>query len=137
MKCPRDNHQINRKVSERLYGDGCNHCEGIFLTGKRTQAYQQNLEKQLLENTVDQNPSSDSLLLCPNCNINMNVTYVDNIEIDICHKCLGVWFDKTEAHAIIQKYKQETNPENKTNQAPFPSEFVGLLSKWFLHKPHV
>ena len=30
MRCPRDNHQLNRKVSERLYGDGCNKCDGIF-----------------------------------------------------------------------------------------------------------
>lgn len=124
-------------MSERLYGNGCNKCDGIFLTGKRSQAYQFNIEKQLLENTVDQNPSNDSPLLCPDCNTQMNVTYVDKIEIDICHKCLGVWFDKTEAHAIIQKYKQDNNSESPTNFAPFPSEFVHLLSKWFLHKPPV
>ena len=124
-------------MSERLYGNKCNQCEGVFLAGKRTQAYQHNLEKQLLENTVDQNPSSDSPLVCPDCNTQMNVTYVDNIEIDICQKCLGVWFDKTEAHAIIQKYKQDKNSENQNNFAPFPSEFVHLLSKWFLQKPQV
>jgi Zn-finger nucleic acid-binding protein len=137
MRCPRDNQQLNRKVSERLYGEGCSKCDGIFLTGKRTQAFQHNIEKQLLENSVDQNPSSDSPLLCPDCNTPMNVTYVDNIEIDICHKYLGVWFDKTEAQAIIQKYKQDDNSESKTNHAPFPSEFVQLLSKWFLHKPKI
>ena len=137
MRCPRDNHQLNRKISERLFGDGCNKCDGIFLTGKRTQAYQYNIEKQLLENTVHQDPICDSQLLCPDCNTNMNVTYVDNIEIDICHKCLGVWFDKTEAHAIIQKYNQDANSESTSKLAPFPTEFVHLLSKWFLHKPQV
>lgn len=131
MRCPRDNHQLNRKLSEQLYGDGCSKCDGIFLTGKKNQAYHHNIEKQLLENTTDQNPTHDSELHCPDCNTSMNVTYVDDIEIDICHKCLGVWFDKTEAHAIIQKYKQDTNSESKTNHAPFPSEFVQILSKWF------
>ena len=35
------------------------------------------------------------------------------------------------------KYNQDANSEIKTNLAPFPSEFVHLLSKWFLHKPQV
>ena len=132
MRCPRDNHLLNRKMSERLYGNGCNNCDGIFLTGKKTEAYQNNIEKQLNENTVNQDPSSGLQLHCPNCQTQMSVTYVDNIEIDICHQCLGVWFDKTEAHAIIEKYNQNDNSNNKF--VPFPSEFVHLLSKWFLGK---
>ena len=134
MRCPRDNHQLNRKISERVFGDGCNECDGIFLPGKKIQAYQYNIEKQLLENTVQPDSSHDSKLLCPDCNTNMNVTFVDNIEIDICKKCLGVWFDKSEAQTIIKKYNQDaSSSESKTTRAPFPSEFVHLLSKWFLH----
>jgi len=136
MRCPRDNHQLNRKVSEHVFGDSCNQCDGIFLMGKKIQSYQYNIEKQLLENTVHQDPSGDSKLLCPDCNTNMNITFVDNIEIDICKKCLGVWFDKSEAQAIIQKYNQDASTsDRKATMAPFPSEFVHLLSKWFLHKP--
>jgi Zn-finger nucleic acid-binding protein len=63
----------------QVYTIKCNKCEGIFLTGKRTQAFQNNIE-----NSVDQNPSNDSELLCSDCNTIMNVTLVDNIEIDIC-----------------------------------------------------
>ena len=133
MKCPRDNQPLNRQISERMFGDGCNQCNGIFLTGKKAHAYQTNLEKQLHDNSVKDDLSGDSILLCPDCNTHMNVTYVDKIEIDICKKCLGVWFDKTEAQAIIQKYNQDSSTNNSSRPAPFPSEFVHLLSKWFLH----
>ncbi len=137
MRCPRDNQQLNRKFSERVFGDGCNECGGIFLTGKKIQAYHYNIEKQLNDNTVKHVDSGDSKLLCPDCNTNMNVTFIENIEIDICKKCLGVWFDKTEAQALIKKYNQDNEAESQKNLTPFPSEFVHLLSKWFLHKPQV
>ena len=136
MRCPRDNHQLNRRISEHVFGDGCNECNGVFIMGKKIQTYQYNIEKQILENTVQPIHSGDSKLLCPDCQTNMNITMVDNIEIDICKKCLGVWFDKSEAQAILKKYNQDASQsDSKNSRAPFPSEFVHLLSKWFLHKP--
>jgi Zn-finger nucleic acid-binding protein len=134
MRCPRDNHPLKRTVSERVFGDCCNHCDGIFLSGKGIQAYQQDIVKQLTEHTDQQQPKADSQLTCPHCDSNMTVTHVDEIEIDICKHCLGVWFDKSEAKAIIQKYDEDSISANKTTFAPFPSEFVSILSKWFLNK---
>jgi Zn-finger nucleic acid-binding protein len=137
MRCPRDKHQLNRKFSERVFGDCCNQCDGIFLTGKGIQAFEQDIVKQLREHSDQQQPSGDSLLNCPNCETVMNITHVDEIEIDICSACLGVWFDKTEAQAIIQKYDQDSCSQSNIAFAPFPSEFVAMLSKWFLDKPQL
>ena len=137
MRCPRDDHQLNRKVSERVFGDCCNQCDGIFLSGKGIQAYEHDIEKQLRENTFQQQSTGDSDLMCPHCNSEMNVTHVDEIEIDICQHCKGVWFDRTEAQAILHKFGQETSSDSSITFAPFPSEFVHLISKWFMQKPQL
>jgi len=137
MRCPRDNQLLNRKMSERLFGNGCRKCDGIFLAGKKSFAYQNKIDKQLKEHTIQNFKIPESQLHCPDCNNIMRVTMVDNIEIDICAQCLGVWFDKSEAHAVIKKYNQNDDSEQSTNLIPFPSEFVHILSKWFLNKNQV
>jgi Zn-finger nucleic acid-binding protein len=134
MRCPRDNIQLNRKISERVFGDCCQQCEGIFLSGKGIQLFEQDIIKQLRDHSDEKQPASETNLNCPNCNTSMNVTHVDEIEIDICSSCLGVWFDKSEARAIIKKYDEDALSKRATIYSPFPSEFVSMLSKWFLVK---
>lgn len=134
MRCPRDNNQLNRTMSERLYGNGCHHCKGLFLSGNRTQVLKHNVEEKWLNLDNKQKAANHSKLKCPDCNKTMNLTLVDNIEIDICSHCFGVWFDKTEAQAIVNKYKQGDTSQNKIQSVPFPSEIVHLLSKWYLPK---
>jgi len=135
MRCPRDKQPLKRKISERMIGDGCDTCNGIFLTGNKTQSYQHAIQTQLLERNESTKPSGDSTLLCPDCHMAMNITFVDNIEIDICNQCLGVWFDKTEVQAVINRYNHDNLLVNNTSVTPYPSEFVHLLAKWFLQKP--
>lgn len=33
---------------------------------------------------------------CPNDNENLEKILFHNVEVDFCHKCLGIWFDKDE-----------------------------------------
>lgn len=44
---------------------------------------------------------------CPKCNDTMEVKKIENVEIDVCSKCTGVWFDQNE----LRKAKDQTDPD--------------------------
>ena len=40
---------------------------------------------------------------CPVCNVNLMMTHRDQVEIDYCPKCRGVWLDRGEIDKLIEK----------------------------------
>lgn len=38
---------------------------------------------------------------CPVCNVSLTMTFRENVEIDYCPKCRGVWLDRGEIEKII------------------------------------
>jgi len=42
-------------------------------------------------------------LLCPACKVDLVMTERQNVEIDYCPKCRGVWLDRGELDKIIEK----------------------------------
>ncbi len=43
---------------------------------------------------------------CPNCNVNLVITDRNNVEIDYCPECRGVWLDRGELDKIIERSSQ-------------------------------
>jgi len=41
-------------------------------------------------------------MICPVCNKDMIVVEYNNIELDYCNDCHGVWFDSTELELLLQ-----------------------------------
>jgi Zn-finger nucleic acid-binding protein len=44
---------------------------------------------------------------CPICNIPLNVSERQGVEIDYCSKCRGVWLDRGELDKIIERSTSE------------------------------
>lgn len=40
---------------------------------------------------------------CPNCNISLLMAQRDNVEVDYCPECRGVWLDRGELDKIIER----------------------------------
>jgi len=40
---------------------------------------------------------------CPNCNIKLHMTQRNDVEIDYCPDCRGVWLDRGELDKIIER----------------------------------
>ena len=38
---------------------------------------------------------------CPRCNIEMQLLNVRDIELDVCPKCMGIWFDTKELDKVL------------------------------------
>jgi len=63
------------------------------------------------------------ILMCPNCNEGMQEVRRNEVQIDVCPKCRGVWLDRGElekllhsARAVEADYERER--ESWQRQAP-------------------
>lgn len=50
---------------------------------------------------------------CPNCKLDLVMSDRQNIEIDYCPQCRGIWLDRGELDKIIERSLQ---PQNKASQ---------------------
>lgn len=61
---------------------------------------------------------SSTGLLCPVCKVDLVMTERQNVEIDYCPKCRGVWLDRGELDKIIEKSVGQTREQPQANQPP-------------------
>lgn len=52
-------------------------------------------------------------MLCPNCDTTLKMTFRQNIEIDYCPHCRGVWLDRGELDKLIERAH-----DNRSSAAP-------------------
>ena len=53
---------------------------------------------------------------CPVCNIELKRFEIEHIELDLCEKCEGVWFDKDELLTVLKVLEKDpTIPYDKYN----------------------
>jgi len=51
---------------------------------------------------------------CPSCSTELKMSERNNIEIDYCPQCRGVWLDRGELDKIIERASSENrNPEKQ------------------------
>lgn len=50
-----------------------------------------------------------STLLCPSCMVELKIAERQEVEIDYCPKCRGVWLDRGELDKIIDRSRQGTS----------------------------
>lgn len=43
-------------------------------------------------------------MLCPKDNVVCNVRHLDDVEVDICPKCQGVWLEQQEVRNLIRHF---------------------------------
>ena len=59
-------------------------------------------------------------LLCPVCRVALVMSERQNIEIDYCPKCRGVWLDRGELDKIIERSAEEAAPPPRQAAPPPP-----------------
>ncbi|MCI0922238.1 TFIIB-type zinc ribbon-containing protein [Sphingobacterium rhinopitheci] len=60
---------------------------------------------------------------CPNCNETLLMTVRQNVEIDYCPTCRGIWLDKGELDKLLEYSVQNTEGNNFRKQT-FDNERV-------------
>jgi Zn-finger nucleic acid-binding protein len=57
------------------------------------------------------------LLLCPNCQSNMQALHRAGVEFDMCPTCRGVWLDRGELEKIIEGAREAAPPSAQSTAA--------------------
>ena len=47
------------------------------------------------------------LMMCPNCHVGMKEISRENVLIDMCPQCNGVWLDRGELQKLLEVNRQE------------------------------
>ena len=99
IDCPRCNIETERKEIEvfgpNIFIDMCYKCGGIWLDdGELKKLLKDNKLSDYL--TEDIGTKSRSKLVCPRCGGLMDIEHADDIDVDVCLTCHGVWLDKGE-----------------------------------------
>lgn len=53
---------------------------------------------------------------CPNCNEILLMTVRQNVEIDYCPQCRGIWLDKGELDKLLEYSTKNTETDNYRTQ---------------------
>ncbi len=76
---------------------------------------------------------------CPNCDQVLAIAERNNVEIDYCPNCRGVWLDKGELDKIISYVEQKIPELKSTDQynAPIQDAFGhNYKSSYHTNRPH-
>ena len=65
-------------------------------------------------------PAVTKSMMCPHCQVPLAMSSRQNIEIDYCPKCRGVWLDRGELDKIIERSVEDTTPPPQTQSRPEP-----------------
>lgn len=63
-------------------------------------------EQEIIEkmrSKISSESAVDLQLKCPKCDGSLHETDYENIKIDVCNKCSGVWFDAGELAQVVDK----------------------------------
>jgi len=117
MNCPKCEGTLHINEGEGHIGFVCNSCEGIWLSKKYITSLKHNYNIKPEELALElAEESIEALHICPSCNINLNKSTVNNIELEWCKSCSGVWFDKNELNSLTTLYKKETTAGQRISE---------------------
>lgn len=63
-------------------------------------------EQEIIEkmrSKISSESAVDLQLQCPKCDGSLHETDYENIKIDVCNKCSGIWFDAGELAQVVDK----------------------------------
>ena len=54
-------------------------------------------------------------MMCPRCDVPLDVSQRQGVETDVCPRCRGVWLDRGELDKIINRYDAFDEEDNRQN----------------------
>ncbi len=121
LQCPKCWVDMDKKIVEVLGPDieidVCPECMGIYLDDGELKKL---VKDKKLTNflTKEIGTKSESELLCPRCGSLMDIESVEEIYVDVCLDCSGVWLDPGELEGLkeLSKAGYELDEDAKMNE---------------------
>ncbi len=108
MICPTDQEELNEPSRKRPGLWHCVECEGVFLTRYALMEIfrSANVEGIDEEKSVSMDDTTALERSCPFCFVdNMVAKQVNEVSIDVCPKCNGIWLDAGELQTLAASCK--------------------------------
>ena len=67
---------------------------------------------------IEERARSQAGLLCPVCRVSLVMAERQNVEIDYCPQCRGVWLDRGEIDKIIERSSDQRPPRGAWGDRP-------------------
>lgn len=96
--------------SRPLELDVCDSCNGLWFDGGELSAFfgTPELVGTFLRESEPTASTSDGWerdRKCPRCYLIMGVTRTNDVLLDVCQGCSGIWFDQGELKTVVERYR--------------------------------
>ena len=120
MKCPRDQTQLIDRFITGMATYRCPKCDGVFV-GRHTLRRLYDLissptPRILASPQMDEPTILASGIRCPYDGKPMGLRTYMGVQIDVCSRCLGLWFDQGELETVWAEYKEGWGPEVRARE---------------------
>jgi Zn-finger nucleic acid-binding protein len=95
LQCPRDQTVMDKLKVESAVVDRCPACKGTWFDQKEIRRVSGDKDIELLATRVRQF-AQPSPFACPRCGGGCVASFVEDVEVDTCTLCHGVWMDARE-----------------------------------------
>ena len=113
--------------------DVCPKCHGIWLDKGELQKI---LKDRKLADYLTKHigTKSKSPMVCPRCGMTMDLEKAEDVEVDVCLSCGGVWLDAGELEELKQKTEDDYELDMDAKEAELNEEQRFKLRNSKLHK---
>lgn len=103
MNCPNCSKPLTSLKQNDAEAHKCESCKGIFLTETNLKLVAPDLEQY--DDSIAQQIAGlpESKLDCPACAVKCRVMKYQDVSLDYCAQCHGIWFDHHELKSITDK----------------------------------
>ncbi len=108
MNCPKCEGTLKLEEGEGHIGFVCEKCNGMWLSNKyiETIKHSYNFEPTKFIKTLSEKYTYTEHS-CPTCKTSLNQSTFNNMQLEWCQTCNGVWFDQNELNTLVSNYKKE------------------------------
>ncbi len=119
MKCPRDNHQLEKILFHSIGADYCPLCLGIWFDKDELRQAKDDKDEQLNWLDIDLWRDKSKFRIsrgnrhCPVCRAGLQEVEYDSskTKVDFCKMCEGIWLDRGEFKQIVNYLKNKSDYE--------------------------
>ena len=118
LACPRDKAELRPFRVGEVHVDTCHTCTGVWLDAGELGRVAHDTELEAIA-LAAQDQGRVSGFACPRCAGPCHPALVEEVELDACERCGGIWLDANELH--------ETRLRVLARRAPAPGGLARLV----------
>ncbi|HUR68652.1 MAG TPA: zf-TFIIB domain-containing protein [Candidatus Thermoplasmatota archaeon] len=123
LECPHDGKAMAKVVVETVVIDRCETCGGTWFDAKELRRVAHDRELEALATRIPIGKAHASSFACPRCGGSCIEGHVDEVQVDTCVACHGVWLDRGE----LLEAQRQLKADRLVRASPGLRTFLGRV----------